>query len=341
MILQILGGIAVLIFGSYLWFQYMKGVNKYFPNLDEKVVIVTGGNSGLGKETARLFHQLKATVIITGRSQAKADSFMATLGKGDGFKEMQFYSVDLSDLNQIARFADIIKAKYNRLDILVNNAGGGFGTYRLTKQGLEASMGCNHLAHVYLVSLLLPLLKNAGRSRVVNVASIGHTWFAKDFKKYIDDKDIWMNKPGVDYAKDYKMMSIYGFSKYANVVFAKGLQQHADKLGIEMRSVSLHPGGVDTNFPRFMAKKHPILWTFFSPIWRLINILYFKTEAEGAACSLHCSLAPFEKIEKGEYYMDCRATKTDPLVTQQNVDYFWDDSVRQLKELMNHDAFTL
>ena len=336
----ILDIIGLLFAGAVAYAHLTKGVNKHFPDLEGKIIIVTGGNSGLGKETARLFHKLKAQVIITGRSQAKADRFMATLPTGEGLKEMQFYQVDLSDLNQVARFADIIKAKYQKVDILVNNAGGGFGNYQLSKQGLEANMACNHLAHVYLTSLLLPLLKNAGKSRVINVSSIGHILFASNFKKYIEDKDIWLNKPGKDYAKEYKMLPIYALSKFANVAYAKGLQRQAEKLGLDMISVSLHPGGVDTDFPRFAQAKYPTLWLFFGPIWRVINIFFMKTEEEGAATSLHCSLAPFKEIEKEAYYSDCVVTKPQPLV-EGNVDYFWEDSNRLLKELVDHEAFTL
>ena len=279
-------------------------------------------------------------MIITGRSQAKADKFMATLSKEKGLEPMEFYQVDLSDLNQVARFADIVKAKHKKIDILVNNAGGGFGHYKFSKQGIEANMACNHLAPVYLTSLLLPLMKKAGRARVVNVSSMGHIAYASQFKKYLDDKDIWLNKPHVDYTKDYAMFPVYSLSKFGNVVFAKGLQKRVDELGLDIKSVSVHPGGVVSDFSRFAQKKYALLWKILYPLWRLANVLVMKTEAEGAATSLHCSLAPFGEIEKGAYYSDCHVAKPQAMV-EGNVDYFWKDTNRLLKELTGHEAFSL
>ena len=102
-----------------LFYWLKQGKNKYFPDMQNKVVIITGGTSGIGKQTAKLLHRLNAQVIITGRNKTKAKEFMATLPPHTPKRpKMDFIQVDFADLDQVKQAADKIKAKYKKIDVL-------------------------------------------------------------------------------------------------------------------------------------------------------------------------------------------------------------------------------
>ena len=154
---------------------WMGGVNHQTQDLTGKVVLVTGGNSGIGKEAARKFYDLNANVIITGRDSKKAQKFLKELGKPSATQsKMDFIQVDFSDLNQVKKLAEDLKTKHQKLDLLVNNAGCSVMDYKLSEGGVEKTMKVNHLAPTYLTSQLLPLLEKADEARIVNVASVVH-----------------------------------------------------------------------------------------------------------------------------------------------------------------------
>ena len=97
-------GVPVL---AKIYFTIIRGRNKHFPDMRKKVVLVTGGNAGIGKETARLLYQLNATVIITGRNKEKAQAFLEQLPMHTPQRpKMKFYQVDYSDLEQVKQFAE-------------------------------------------------------------------------------------------------------------------------------------------------------------------------------------------------------------------------------------------
>ena len=306
---------ALIIIGTPILLKLIsrmkQGKNKYFPDMQNKVVLVTGGNAGIGKETARLLYQLNATVIITGRDKAKAQAFLEELPMHTPKRpKMKFYPVDFSDLESVKQFADIIKSKYKKIDILVNNAGCVSYTHRLSKQGIEFTMAVNHVAPVYLTSLLINLLADAKReARVVNVSSIGQVHMKKLYKPLLESKNIWNTKinKNAESGQKYSMMGMYGLSKLANVAFKRGLAKLAKTKSWNLKTAALHLGTVYTDIWRTMDEI-AIVKNYLKPIVVAVMKFFMRTEAEGAATIQHLSLCPFDELKTGGYYGDCKVS---------------------------------
>jgi NAD(P)-dependent dehydrogenase (short-subunit alcohol dehydrogenase family) len=142
--------------------------------MDGKVVVVTGGNTGIGKETAVQLAQKGATVAITSRDAAKGAEAAADIAKRGGTSNVEVFSLDLGSFASVHACATDIAARLPRLDVLINNAGAILGDQRTTKEGFEMTLGGNHLGTFLLTSLLIDRVRAAGGGRVVTVASIAH-----------------------------------------------------------------------------------------------------------------------------------------------------------------------
>ncbi len=135
------------------------GVCNITKDLTGKTVIVTGSNTGIGKETARVLAGMNATVILACRDAIKTNLVMEELKENTKNKNIEFVKLDLSDLKSVKEFSDEFHKKYEKLDILVNNAGVmGIPERKLTKDGFEMQFGTNVIGHFYLTQLLTDLL---------------------------------------------------------------------------------------------------------------------------------------------------------------------------------------
>ena len=138
-----------------------------------KVVVITGGNSGLGKESAIKLASLGSTVIILCRDNAKAASAIDEIALRSGASKSRIEAVecDLADLSSVDKCAKVLSGKLDKIDVLLNNAGiMAVPTKQSTKDGFELQMGTNHLGHFALTAKLFPLLKKNKSSRVINVS---------------------------------------------------------------------------------------------------------------------------------------------------------------------------
>lgn len=150
--------------------------------IDGKTVVITGGNTGIGKETAKELAVRGGRVIIACRDTVKSAAAVAEIRTATGNEEVFFKKLDLASVDSIRQFAREIVREENRLDILILNAGVMFTPYMLTKEGFEFQFGVNHLGHFLLTHLLLHRLKESTPSRVVVVSSIAHKPGTLDFK---------------------------------------------------------------------------------------------------------------------------------------------------------------
>jgi retinol dehydrogenase 12 len=327
---KILGVVGVA--GAGLRYYCKGGVNTYKPDLEGKIVIVTGGNAGIGKETARRLNQLKAKVIILGRDTDKANDFIEDVylenkQNNRRTRKIRFYKVDFTNLEELKKFADDFSNQYERLDILINNAGANFPELSRTAKGQEKTMAVNHLAPCYLTHLLMPMLKDTPESRVINVSSRAH---------YRDDGFGTLVPNMADYFFDkvvpetYRYRLAYNTSKLANVLFAKGLASYLEKNKLNIKTCSLHPGVVRSEFWRdmplvvkaFSYLGYPLLWTLT------------KSEHEGAETTLHCSLMPFKELKNGAYYSDCAIKEPSIHSTNSdNIAQSWQITNQRLKEI--------
>jgi NAD(P)-dependent dehydrogenase (short-subunit alcohol dehydrogenase family) len=199
------------------------------------VVVVTGSNIGIGKETAVGVAALGATTVLACRNQDKAAKAAGEIRERTGNDDVHLVALDLADLASVRTAAEQIQERWDRLDVLVNNAGGTWSDRQLTVQGFEQTFGVNHLGPFFLTSLLLDRLKASAPSRIINVASVGHhmAWRGMRFDDLQSDKR-------------YAAMEAYGRSKLANVLFSRELAKRLVGTGVTANAV--HPGPVRSGF---------------------------------------------------------------------------------------------
>jgi NAD(P)-dependent dehydrogenase (short-subunit alcohol dehydrogenase family) len=205
------------------------------PDLSGQVIVITGGNSGIGKEAAVELSALGATVIITARDQAKGAAALDEVHRRSGTDRAEVMALDLADFASIRSFAAQVLEGHDRLDVLLNNAGGILSDRLITAQGFEMTFGVNHLGHFLLTDLLLDRLKADAPSRVITVTSIGHR-FALGGLSFAD----------LQSEHHYWSMDAYGKSKLANLLFTLELARRLEGTGVT--SNALHPGVVRTGF---------------------------------------------------------------------------------------------
>lgn len=194
------------------------------PTMVGKIIIVTGGNSGIGRATAKVLAGASARVVLAVRDTAKGQQAAKEVG-GD----VEVRELDLADLSSVRQFA---KAWTNPVDILINNAGvGAHGGLRRTADGFEMMFGTNHLGHFALTNLILEHVTE----RVVTVASQAERMAHLD----LDDPN-WRERP-------YQGSRAYADSKLANLLFTSELQRRLTASGSRVRAMAAHPGFVSTS----------------------------------------------------------------------------------------------
>jgi NAD(P)-dependent dehydrogenase (short-subunit alcohol dehydrogenase family) len=202
------------------------------PDLEGKVAIVTGGNTGLGYQSSLELARRNATVIIACRSLKRGkkaiDDIKEKLGNQSRLDVIQ---LDLADFTSIHQFGKTFMSRYQRLDILMNNAGVVNQEMRgMTEEGHETHFGINHLGHFLLTGLLLDRLLETEGARVVTMSSGGY----KQGNINFDDLN-WEKRP-------YHRVKSYGDSKLANLLFTLKLQQYFELKGVSAMAVAAHPG---------------------------------------------------------------------------------------------------
>ena len=256
---------------------------KDIPDQTGRVALVTGANSGLGLETSRALLEKGATVLMACRSQRKSEEARRDL-LGQGTAGVDLLDLDLSDLNNVERCANVVKERYGRLDLLLNNAGLMAPPRRLSVQGFEMQFAVNHLGHMALTQRLLPLMEGREDARVVTVTS-GAQYFGKMQ---------WSDLQG---ERRYDRWKAYSQSKLANVMFALELNHRLHKQNSTVISLAAHPGLARTNLqPVSVAATGA--WQE-SLAYRLMDPL-FQSAAMGALPQLHAATASSAK--GGEHF---------------------------------------
>jgi NAD(P)-dependent dehydrogenase (short-subunit alcohol dehydrogenase family) len=276
------------------------------PKLFEKdltgqIIIVTGANSGCGLETSRQLSKQGATVVMACRNKERGEAAAKDV---DG---VFIGTMDLGSLESVKDFVKLFQEKYDRLDVLVNNAGIMACPYSKTKDDFEIQLGCNHLAHFYLMRSLTPILLQTAEatgkpSRFVALSSCAASRMAmKNDTEYatIDFDDLMWE------TKEYDEGLAYKQSKLANYLHAMEAANKypADKL----ISTAVHPGWVQSNLDVHILRKmfgDHFLGHIASEFVR--KIFLFKgdmiTAIDGAQASLHCVLEDADKMESGAFY---------------------------------------
>jgi NAD(P)-dependent dehydrogenase (short-subunit alcohol dehydrogenase family) len=200
------------------------------PPQNGKLAVVTGATGGLGYETALALARAGAELLVTGRNAEKGGAAIESIKRAVPSAKVRFAMLDLASLASIRAFAASMLANGRPLDLLINNAGVmDLPTRRLTEDGFELQFGTNHLSHFALTGLLLPLLRKAQASRVVNVSSLAHRGGKIDFSN-------------LQAERKYNSWAAYQQSKLANLLFTFELQRRSDAYGWGLMSNAAHPG---------------------------------------------------------------------------------------------------
>ncbi|MEU7278054.1 oxidoreductase [Streptomyces sp. NPDC045431] len=214
--------------------QMQRWAAERIPDQTDRVVVVTGANSGLGLATTRALARRGAHVILAVRDEAKGRRAAAEITAGLPAARLEVRPLDLADLDSVRAFADRLRADHPRLDVLVNNAGVMAPPRSLSPQGHELQFAVNHLGHFALTGLLLDLLSAGRDPRVVTVTSLNH----RKGRLHWDD---------LTGERAYAPMGFYNQAKFANAVFGRELHRRLTRAGSPVRSMLAHPGYTATN----------------------------------------------------------------------------------------------
>jgi NAD(P)-dependent dehydrogenase (short-subunit alcohol dehydrogenase family) len=256
-------------------------------DLSGKVAIVTGGYSGLGRETARVLRKAGARVIVPARDRVRAAAALNGI-------EVEIETMDLMDPASIDTFAEGFLATGQPLHMLVNSAGIMACPLARDARGYESQWATNHLGHFQLVARLWPALRQANGARVISVSSWGHRYSPMVFED-----------PNFE-RRDYDRWLAYGQSKTANILFALALDKRGAARGV--RAFSLHPGsiigtGLDKHVSTEELKTAGVIDEHGTPILDASKNL--KTVEQGAATSVWCATSPQLDGMGGAYCENC------------------------------------
>jgi NAD(P)-dependent dehydrogenase (short-subunit alcohol dehydrogenase family) len=286
-------------------------------NMQGKVCIVTGANSGIGKATALGLAQMGATVVMVSRNKVKGEEAQNEIKEKSGNDAIDLMLADLSSQESIRQLAENFQQHYEQLHVLINNAGVVNLTRRETSDEYEMMFAVNYLAPFLLTNLLLEKLKASAPARIINVSSDSHE------AGYIEMEDLQSEKP-------YKFMRSYGQSKLAVVLFTYELARRLQGTGVTANC--LHPGFVATNIGQNGVG------SVGRGITKLIFSILGISPEEGAKTSIY--LASSSEIEgvTGKYFVKSIPVRSAPISYDETLQrQLWEESAK----LVNlHDVGT-
>lgn len=250
-----------------------------------RTALITGANSGIGWDAARVLAANGARVLLGCRSEERGNDAIARIRELHPDADVQLVQMDLADLDSVRDVAARVEREHERLDLLINNAGLMATPEQRTAQGFEMQFGVNHLGHFALTGLLLPKLLATSGSRIVTVSSTGH----RPGRIRFDD---------LQWETGYKPWAAYFQSKLANLLFTYELQRRLEAAGSSTSALAAHPGGAKTN----LGNQNPggFLNDFMHRMRPLIERYLVQSSAMGALPTLRAAVDP--DARGGEYY---------------------------------------
>jgi NAD(P)-dependent dehydrogenase (short-subunit alcohol dehydrogenase family) len=246
-----------------------------------KVVLITGGTSGIGKAAATALAAMGAEVVVTGRSRERGEAAIEKIRRESGNEGVSLALADLTVQGEVRRLAEEFERSHDRLDVLINNAGAVFSKREETADGLERTLALNHLAPFLLTNLLLGLIKESAPSRIITVSSEARRGAEMDF----DD---------LQSGRKYRGFPVYGKSKLANILFTYELAERLRGTGVTANCV--HPGAVSTNFGMNNGGLMVLLFRALKP--------FMRTPEQGADTLIYLASSPEVEGVSGRYFGD-------------------------------------
>lgn len=252
-------------------------------NIAGKTVVITGGTSGIGKETVKALSASGAKVCFTARNEDKGKRVKDELISLTGNKNIDFMYCDLSSFASVKSLAKSVMEKYSEVRVLINNAGTWNLKRRITADGVELTMQVNYFSPALLMLLMKPVLKRGAPSRIINVSSAAH------HSARLDIEDLNMKK-------HYNSITAYANSKLALILFTKKLAEITDRRETTVNAV--HPGlvrtGLFNSFPRFIVR---------------LVLLNALTPEQGARTTIYLATSDEVSGITGEYFANCKVAQ--------------------------------
>jgi NAD(P)-dependent dehydrogenase (short-subunit alcohol dehydrogenase family) len=247
--------------------------------MEGKICLITGANSGIGKETAKALAKMNAIVVMLCRDKARGEEAKKEIIEQTGNKNVDLILCDLSSQEAIREFVSEFKNKYQNLHVLINNAGVMLKNRELSVDGFEMNFAVHVIGPFLLTNLLLDILKNSAPSRIINVTSAAHRTAKMDLEDLQSEN------------KKYRLFTVYGRSKLQEMLLSYELSRKLEGTGVTANTV--HPGVVATNLGRDQSK--------FSQ-WFARKI--FKSPEEGAETSIYLASSPDVEGITGKYFIN-------------------------------------
>src|SRR6266849_2769304 len=256
-------------------------------SMKNKVVLVTGANSGIGRAASLALAKMGATIVMVARNKEKGEAARSEIIRESQNDSVDLLFADLSSLESVRQLATEFQRKYSKLHVLINNAGLFNQRRRVTVDGYEDTFATNYLAPFLLTNLHLDLLKASAPSRIINVSSVGH------YNAHVNFDDLNLEK-------DYGGWKAYGQSKLALVLFTHELAKKLQGTGVTVNAV--HPGTIATN-----------IWSKpLGPVGFIMALpkLFMTTPEQGAETIVYLASSPDAKDLNGEYLEKIKVKKS-------------------------------
>ncbi|RWS04722.1 retinol dehydrogenase 12-like protein [Dinothrombium tinctorium] len=278
--------------------------------IDGKTVIITGGNTGIGKETAIDLAKRGGKIILACRNAERAEKAVEEIKQASNSQNVQFYLMDLSSLRSVREATERILKNEDKIDILINNAGIMMTPFAKTVDGYESQFATNHLGHFLFTLLLMKRIKETNGAKIINVSSEGHRWSSLNFEDLNSENN-------------YSSLTAYANSKLANILFTRELSRRL--VGTDIHVYALHPGFVDTELARSVDSR---VFKYFIDFWMKWMA---KTAKQGAQTTIYCAVDENAAKETGLYYAECKPTKpSKQALNNETAERLWEKSLEMV-----------
>jgi retinol dehydrogenase-12 len=271
-----------------------------------KVVVITGGTSGIGQVTAERLASMGARIVLVARSKSRGEAALGRLRELAPAHAHRVHYGDVSRLADLHRLAAEIRSAEPRIDVLINNAGAMFGKRQVTEDGLELTFATNHMSYFVLTQGLRESLAAAGAARVINTSSHAH------YRGKIDFDDLQSER-------SYKAFPVYSFSKLCNILFTRVLARRLEGTGVTANS--LHPGFVKTRFGDESG----------GGMARMIGLmkLFAISVEKGAETLIYLASSPDVAKTSGLYFYKCKAVEPSKLALDDGIaERLWTETAK-------------
>lgn len=266
-------------------------------DMNGKVVMITGANSGIGKETAIELAKMGANIVMVCRSRKRGEKALEEIKEMANSEKIELYIADLADQRSIRSMVERFKKSHDKLHVLINNAGVMLSKRTTTPEGYESTFAINHLGHFLLTNLVLDMLKASSSARIINVSSSAHK-FAK------------LNFDDIDNEHKYRGYRTYANSKLFNILFSYELARRLEETGITVNA--LHPGVIRTNLGKNNTNKLIKLMSF---IFRL----FMMSPEKGARTTVYLASSPEVENVNGKYFVNRKQKKSSKISYEQTL----------------------